>query len=52
VVGFETPLLDALLNLGAAIIDQEPLQTGRTLATLGVAGMGLEWMKDFVRAGR
>jgi opine dehydrogenase len=52
VVGFETPLLDALLALGAAIIDQKPLQTGRTLASLGLAGMGVERMRDFVRTGR
>jgi opine dehydrogenase len=50
-IGFDTPLLDALLALGGAIIDQEPRRTGRTLATLGVADMSPERLKEYVRTG-
>lgn len=50
-IGFDTPLLDALLALGAAIIDQDPWKTGRTLATLGIDTMSVERLKAFVHSG-
>lgn len=51
-VGFATPLLDALLALGAVIIDQDAWARGRTLATLGLADLDVARVKEVVAEGR
>ncbi|MBI4028689.1 MAG: NAD/NADP octopine/nopaline dehydrogenase family protein [Verrucomicrobia bacterium] len=49
--GVGTPLLRALLSLGAVIIEQDVLKTGRTLSTLGIADMSVSNLKTFLKSG-
>lgn len=50
-IGFDTPLLDALLALGGTIIEERPRETGRTLASLGIAGLDREALETVLRDG-
>jgi opine dehydrogenase len=49
--GVETPLLRALLALGGCIIEQDPWQRGRTLASLGIDTMDREELRRFLQRG-
>lgn len=51
-IGFDTPLLDALLTIGAAIIDVDALKTGRTLATLGLDTLEAAAVKALLASGK
>lgn len=49
--GVQTPLLRALLAIGGVIIEQDPWQPGRTLASLGIAGMSIDRLRAFLERG-
>jgi opine dehydrogenase len=50
-IGFETPLLDALLSLGQAIIGQDARASGRRLDTLGLAELGPDQVRAHLAQG-
>ncbi len=50
-LGLKTPLMDAVANLGGALMRTNYWETGRTVEDLGLAGMTLEEMKDFLENG-
>ena len=50
-LGLKTPLMDAVANLGGALMQTNYWETGRTVEDLGLAGMTLEEMKDFLENG-
>ena len=50
-LGLKTPLMDAVANLGGALMQTNYWESGRTVEDLGLAGMTLEEMKDFLENG-
>ena len=51
-VGVETPVMDALIALGAVIMGKDCLKEGRNLDKLGLAGMDLKQIKSYLENGR
>ncbi len=50
--GREVPLAHAFLSIGGAIAGEDFMQTGRTLASLGLAGMDRAALQAMLRDGR
>lgn len=50
-LGLKTPLMDAVANLGGALMQTNYWEDGRTAEDLGLAGKTLEEMKDFLENG-
>ena len=50
-LGLKTPLMDAVANLGSALLQTNYWENGRTVEELGLAGKTLEEMKDFLENG-
>jgi opine dehydrogenase len=50
-VGVDTPVIDGLIALASALIGEDYRRTGRTLATLGLAGLGREALLRTVNEG-
>jgi opine dehydrogenase len=50
-IGFDTPLLDSLLSLGAAIIDVDARAEGRRLDTLGLADLSAGEVRALLAGG-
>lgn len=51
-VGVETPVMDALIALGAVIMGKDCWKEGRNLDKLGLAGMDLKQIKTYLESGR
>ena len=47
-IGVPTPLIDAFIEIGSIIIEQKPRETGRTLDKLGIDGMTIEEIKEYL----
>lgn len=50
-IGLETPLMDAVANLCGALMKTNYWESGRTVKNLGLEGMTLEQMQDFLENG-
>ena len=51
-VGVDTPVMDALIEIGGALMRKNCWQEGRNLARLGLAGMDRQQIKLFLETGR
>jgi opine dehydrogenase len=51
-VGVETPVIDSIVNLYSVVHGRNWWDEGRSAADLGLAGMSVQQIKDFVRTGR
>jgi opine dehydrogenase len=51
-VGVETPVMDALIEIGGAIMGKNCWQAGRNLAKMGLAGMDRHQIKLFLETGK
>ena len=50
-LGMKTPLMDAVANLGGALMETDYWKNGRTVKERGLEGKTLEEMKDFLENG-
>jgi len=50
-VGVKTPVIDGLIAIGSAMLARDFRAEGRTLATLGLAGVGTEGLRRFAATG-
>ena len=50
-IGIKTPLMDAVANLGGALMQTDYWKNGRTVKDLGMEGMTLSEMKEFLQNG-
>lgn len=50
-IGLKTPLMDAVANLGGALMQIDYWKNGRTVKDLGMEGMTLDQMKDLLENG-
>lgn len=50
-IGLKTPLMDSVAHLCGALLQTDYWASGRTLKHLGMEGMSLEEMKDFLQNG-
>jgi opine dehydrogenase len=50
-IGVETPVIDGLIAIGSAMLARDFRAEGRTLATLGLAGVGVEGLRRFAATG-
>ena len=44
----ETPIMDSMVNLGSVIIEEDCWNSGRSLKGLGIEGMSLQELKDYL----
>ncbi len=51
-MGVATPVMDALIALGAVIMGKDCWKEGRNLDKLGLAGMDLQQIKSYLENGR
>jgi opine dehydrogenase len=51
-VGVETPVMDALIEIGGAMMGKNCRQEGRNLEKMGLAGMNLRQIKLFLETGK
>lgn len=51
-VGVETPVMDALITLGSAIMGKDCRHTGRNLARMGLAGLSVPQIKAYLETGQ
>jgi opine dehydrogenase len=49
--GVETPLMKALIQIGSIITGADEWKRGRSLEDLGIAGMTISGLKDFLKCG-
>ncbi len=47
-LNIETPIIDAFIEIGAIIINQDPHKTGRTTEKLGIHGKSPEELRDYL----
>jgi opine dehydrogenase len=52
VVGVETPIMDALIAIGGAIMGVDPWTTGRNLEKMGLSGLDRDNLMSFLLSGR
>jgi opine dehydrogenase len=50
-VGVETPMMDALIDLGSVIMGKDCRKEGRNLDHMGLKGMDLQQIKTFLDEG-
>ncbi len=50
-LGVETPVIDGLIAIGSTMLARDFRTEGRTLATLGLAGVGVEGLRRFAATG-
>jgi opine dehydrogenase len=50
-VGVETPIMDALIDLGSVIMGKDCRQIGRNLDRMGLAGKDLKQIKSYLENG-
>jgi opine dehydrogenase len=48
IIGVKTPTMNALLQLGSLLIDVDPRKVGRTKEDMGIAGMDIAAIKQYV----
>jgi opine dehydrogenase len=51
-VGVETPVMDALIALGAVIMGKDCWKEGRNLASMGLENLDLKQIKTYLESGR
>jgi len=51
-VGVDTPIMDALITLGSAIMGKNCWQEGRNLASMGLENLDLQQIKRYFETGR
>lgn len=49
--GVDTPIMDAVITLASALANENYWKTGRTVADLGLDGMNIEEIKEFLHNG-
>ena len=49
--GVETPLMDSVIELGGALMGTDYLKTGRNLKAMGIDGMSIEELKEYLKTG-
>ncbi len=50
-IGLKTPVMDSVITLASALKDEDYWKMGRTLEDLGIEGMNIEEIKDFLQNG-
>ncbi len=50
-VGVETPVMDALIALGSAVMGKDCRAEGRNIRRMGLEGLGVEQIKTYLRTG-
>ena len=50
-IGTPTPVIDGLISIGGAMLGRDFVAEGRTLATLGLAGAGIEGLRRYAETG-
>lgn len=50
--GVETPLLDGFIEIEKIVIQQDVWKDGRTLEEMGIAGMDMGSLKEYLRTGK
>ena len=50
--GVETPIMRALVDIGSIVIGFDGWSSGRGVEELGIAGMGREELKEYLRSGK
>ena len=50
--GLATPVMDALIEIGGAVMGKNCWQAGRNLEKMGLAGMSLQQIKLFLETGK
>ena len=50
-VGVDTPVMDALITLGTAIMGKDCWQEGRNLDSMGLKGLDLQQIKTYLKTG-
>lgn len=50
-VGVETPVIDAVITLASVLKDEDYWNTGNTIEKLGLAGMTVDKVKEFLQQG-
>lgn len=51
-IGVATPLMDGMVNIGSTIIEKDCWTTGSSLEDLGIAGMDVDRMKEYLTTGK
>ena len=51
-IGIDTPLMDGMVNIGSAIMEKDCWSVGHSLEDLGIAGMDVSRMKEYLETGK
>jgi opine dehydrogenase len=51
-IGVRTPVIDGLIAIGGAMLGRDFVAEGRTLASLGLRGVGVEGLRRYAETGR
>ena len=51
-MGISTPVMDSMVNIGTAILGYDCWEKGHSLGDLGIDGMSLDQLKQYLTAGR
>ena len=49
--GVATPIIDSMITLASAMLKRDLVSTGYTLADLGIDGMSIEQLNEYMQAG-
>ena len=50
-IGVETPMMDSMVHIGSAIMEQNCWTSGHSLKDLGIDGMDIERLKEYLETG-